>query len=200
MWTAFLWVLCLFQLHAAKNTTDVCTGSCWVCVSEVGCVWCNSQQKCTQQADCFFTGYRDCCYTLGSCDQCVKHSGCVFCISDSIQSCQSATGPLNDCSTKLTSCPTTQFVTDTFVLAFCTGFFLEIGSAFLILSLVLFFIYLWRWHKKYEAEAEYKKLYHEKRAITQTIVEFENKYTQTADTYTTLAPLINKMRAVDNSG
>jgi len=192
--------LSLYLIHVNAVNTSCTPSSCWECTSDPSCVWCNSQQQCTPQEDCFFTGYRDCCYTISGCDQCVKHTGCVFCTSGSIQSCQSASGPLNSCSTKLTYCPTTPFATTTFLLAFFTGVFLEIGSSFLILSLVLFFIYLWRWHKKYQAEAEYQKLYHEKRAVTQTIVDFENKFTKRADTYTTLAPLINKMRAVDHSG
>jgi len=132
---------------------------------------------------------------LRGCDQCLKHPGCVFCTGDSVQSCQSAQGPLSDCSLKLTSCPVSSFATGEFLLAFFTGVFLEIGSAFMVMSLVLFVLYLWRWHKKFQAEAEYQKLYHEKRAVTQTIADFENKYTQHTDTYTTLAPLINKMRA-----
>jgi len=176
--------------------------NCRSCVQEDGCVWCTASQQCTTSAQCPFTPYTDCCFTHSECKDCVSN-GCTYCVSDRVTSCQAnptpSNGTMNDCATQVSICPEPEpFATMEFLQSFLTGVFLAIGSSFVLLAFILFVIYLWRWHKKNEAEAEIQKLYHEKKAVTQTIADFENKLPQRGE-YTTLAPLINKMRVDPSS-
>jgi len=69
------------------------------------------------------------------------------------------------------------------------------GCTFIIVSIVLLVIYIYGRHKRLSAQAELKKLYQEKRMVTQTIADIENKYSlEKEGSYTTIAPLISKMR------
>jgi len=68
------------------------------------------------------------------------------------------------------------------------------GCTFILVTIVLLVIYIYGRHKRLSAQAELKKLYQEKRMVTQTIADIENKYRLQKGSYTTIAPLISKMR------
>jgi len=72
-----------------------------------------------------------------------------------------------------------------------------LASAFVIIALILLVMWLWTNQNKLAAEREIRKIYQEKKDVSRSLHEFESKLA-TNDAYTTLAPLINRLRTNAN--
>lgn len=91
---------------------------------------------------------------------------------------------------KAQSCPPSLvFRNFEFWHVFLLGSVLSIGGVFTSVSIVLLSYYIYTHYKRAQAESEIKKRYKEKQSIERKLEERGE-----ADSYTTLAPLINRLR------
>lgn len=177
-----------FSVLIGVQSTQCAYSSCSQCSNDPACVWCLAEGKCTTTQLCPFTPYTDCCFLNTNCYACAADvAGCVFCEPGNTQTCQSnATACANP-----QPC-TSQSYSINFLHSFLVGTFLAIGSILLLVSISLLIMYSWHRHTKNLAQRELEELSKEKHQVNQTIAEYEYRRGAAQDTYTTLAPLINK--------
>lgn len=73
------------------------------------------------------------------------------------------------------------------------GFSGSIAALFVLIALALLTVWLWTNQNKLAAEREIRKIYQEKKDVNRSIQQFESQR-KTDDAYTTLAPLISRLR------
>jgi len=166
---------------------------CASCTQIENCVWCLSTNGCKLNSSCPLTGYNDCCILYDTCSDCISNPTCAFCKYGTRQNIWMCRGNSTDpsCNQESQFCTAEAEDSMDFIRFFMLGLSLVIGSSFLLLGLVLLIVFIYGRNKRLEAQAELKKIYQDRHLVSQTIAEIENLK---VGSYTTLAPLISKMR------